>query len=82
MYPLDVKGKQVPPKRHGLLPHTDNSHMSPKYPFLQWQVHDSFTAAQVAPFLQGFERQTNDEHSVTSKPSSASLKMLIGLPNI
>lgn len=30
IYPLDVKGKQVPPKRHGLFAHTDISHIAPK----------------------------------------------------
>lgn len=31
MYPLLVKGIQVPPKRHGLLSHTDISQVFPKY---------------------------------------------------
>lgn len=52
------------------------------YPFLQWQVQVSLIEAHVAPFLHGFVKQTNEEHSDIANPSSASLNMWILLAEI
>lgn len=52
------------------------------YPFLQWHFQISLSALQEAPFLQGFAKHPNEEHSAIPAPSSASFWIWMGFPEI